>query len=262
MTVTQDKTSSTSPVIPDRTTMNMLEMNEALRNLYLEYVDEMYKNTWDEGISSPLLMNVPDEYQLMKRKILFVGQETHSWMGKMNDKREVETLQTDYKGFDLGKKVIYGKKDFPRQLNSQFWNFIRNYFLGVNLRTDTTISKKTSGFLWTNISKFDYNGGTPTTHQKSNNTLGFSLLKKEVEIERPDIIVFLIGKKYDQDLAKQFCFKENENFKSDYLSILTEEKVKDPILIFKTFHPTYLCRSGKNREVLKQMINMTNGIVG
>lgn len=235
-----------------------LTMNVALEKLYQEYIDEVYQMPWDKGISAPLLMNVPDEYCIMKRKVLFIGQETHSWMGKMADKHEVTYLQACYKGFDLGKKVIFGTKYYPRQLNSQFWNFIRNLFINVNSSSTDNVNKQTSGFLWTNISKFDYNGSTPTKIQKEKNGSGFALLKKEIEIVKPDIIVFLIGRKYDLDLANQFAFKIHESFSSDYLSILIEESVSKSPLIFKTMHPTYLCRCGKNREVLSQMISITN----
>lgn len=37
-------------------------MNLALANAYQEYIDEISAKSWAEGISSPLLMNVSDDY--------------------------------------------------------------------------------------------------------------------------------------------------------------------------------------------------------
>ena len=50
-------------------------------------------------------MHVYDEYVTMDRKILFVGQETHSW-GKMGE-GSVEFLQAKYRDFNLGKSADY-----------------------------------------------------------------------------------------------------------------------------------------------------------
>jgi len=73
--------------------MTAAEKNLALAKVYQEYIDEISLKSWDQGISSPLLMNVPAEYCQMKRKILFVGQETHTWMEGIEEKHDVATLQ-------------------------------------------------------------------------------------------------------------------------------------------------------------------------
>jgi len=53
-------------------------VNQQLKDIYLPYLALTHEKNWEPNTSSPLLMNVPDDYLNMKRKILFVGQETHT----------------------------------------------------------------------------------------------------------------------------------------------------------------------------------------
>ena len=96
-------------------------------------------------------MDVFDNYEKMEKKVLFVGQETHSW-GQMNLEPTLQELQTNYSNFNLGKSADYKDNKPLRYLKSPFWNFSRSFFYNINLQ-NAEVSRKTNGFLWTNISK-------------------------------------------------------------------------------------------------------------
>ncbi len=230
---------------------NADRMNLALASAYQSYINEIGAKTWTDGISSPLLMDVPEQYCRMNTKIMFVGQETHTWMESIASRHTVQTLQEAYKVFDLGKYVKYGRKDSHRQLNSQFWNFLRSCFYEFN-KGDVSVNRKTSGFLWTNISKIDFNGGSPNKEHNEDNFAGFKLLKTEFEIVRPDIAILLVGRKYDHELDKSLPIQW-EAVDGDGLLFVSSGTAYHVPILFKTMHPTYLCRIKKNREVMSRM---------
>ena len=166
-------------------------LNAQLASIYQTYTDSIYAKEWEDNVSAPLLMHVYDEYVTMDRKILFVGQETHSW-GQMNLKPTVSELLTNYRNFNLGKSADYRDGKPLRYLRSPFWNFNRSIFHRCNSH-NPTVTRNTNGFLWTNISKFDCNSTTPSTDLQDRNAEGFALLKAEIAILKPDIVVFLTG---------------------------------------------------------------------
>ncbi len=75
--------------------MTAESLNAQLAQIYQTYTQSIYSKDWESNVSAPLLMHVYDEYVTMDRKILFVGQETHSW-GQMNLKPTVTDLLTTY----------------------------------------------------------------------------------------------------------------------------------------------------------------------
>ncbi|TDE12915.1 uracil-DNA glycosylase family protein [Dyadobacter psychrotolerans] len=232
--------------------MSTATVNQQLKDLYLPYLALTHKKTWDPKTSSPLLMNVPDDYLNMKRKILFVGQETHTWMGDMSKHYNVDELQTCYKNFDLGKNVTFGNSDKPRQLNSPFWNFFRTLFYDLN-KEDSSVTPKTSGFLWTNISKFDFNGTTPSKNVQEENAAGFELLKAEIEIVKPDIVIFCTGTKYDDKIKSVFQPTWNNILGGGLLTQLSTTDNSLPELTFQTKHPRTLCMKRENRKVVEEL---------
>ena len=195
----------------------------------------------------------------MEKKVLFVGQETHSW-GQMNSdpKLSVEDLQIMYRNFNLGKSAFYEK---PKYLTSPFWNFSRSFFHNLNKQNKDVI-RKTNGFLWTNISKFDINGTTPEYKFQKRNTAGFELLKTEIFILKPDVVVFMTGTKYNELIEQLFKPEREIIIENNFLTKLHDKNNLLPPLTFQTMHPGTLQRSknsvGKSRyhEVLCKMTEM------
>ena len=137
-------------------------MNQQLKGLYETYYSELLeeKDLLPEKVSSPLFMSVFDEYETANKKILIIGQETHSWCDYLGDYNSQELLD-EYKTFELGQKVGFGQKpDILRILNSPFWNFSRRFFVNINYPEQERIreNRLKKGFLWTNISKIDVEG--------------------------------------------------------------------------------------------------------
>ena len=233
-------------------------LNAQLASIYQTYTDSIYAKDWEDNVSAPLLMHVYDEYVTMDRKILFVGQETHSW-GQMNLKPTVSELLTNYRNFNLGKSADYRDGKPLRYLRSPFWNFNRSIFHRCNSH-NPTVTRNTNGFLWTNISKFDCNSTTPSTDLQDRNAEGFALLKAEIAILKPDIVIFLTGSKYDGRINAVFNPERETVMPDGYLYRLSTGDGSLPFHTFQTKHPRTLLGSSRNklpnryREVLGKVV--------
>ncbi|KQS27021.1 uracil-DNA glycosylase family protein [Dyadobacter sp. Leaf189] len=233
-------------------------LNTQLLKINKEYTELVYAETWEDNVSAPLLMHVFDEYCAMENKILFVGQETHSW-GQMNLKPSPEDLLTKYREFNLGKTADYGDGKPFRYLRSPFWNFNRSLFYKGNWQ-NSEVTNKTNGFLWTNISKFDCKSTTPSEELQNRNEKGFELLKAEIAILKPDVVVFLTGSKYDERINKVFNPVRETILPEGYLYQLSTSDGSLAPRTFQTKHPRTLLGSRRNkmpnryREVLEKIV--------
>ncbi len=237
-------------------------VNQQLQEKYQTYLTSIYSQPWEDNVSAPLLMNVFPDYEKMEKKVLVVGQETHSWE-KMNFNLTLEELQVIYENFNLGKPVALRDGKRLRYLTSPFWNFSRTLFHNLN-KANLEVTRKTNGFLWTNISKFDCNSTTPDHELQKRNTAGFHLLKTEISILKPDVVVFLTGTKYDCWINDVFNPQREIILSEGYLTKLSVADGSLPPLTFQTKHPRTLIGSKKanieNRyhEVIKRMTELAS----
>ena len=233
-------------------------LNQQLQDVYEAYVGELYGKEWADDVSAPLLMHVFDDYIDMDKKIMFVGQETHGW-GEMTKKPSVKVLQKMYEDFDLGKHADYGDGKKPRYLRSPFWNFNRSIFHRVN-----AVDRKKSGFLWTNISKFDQKQTTPPQELQSLNYSGFRLLEEEISICEPDVVIFLTGEKYDERIKSMFQVADNKIEEDVPLWKVDMTEPNSLSLMLKTEHPRTLCQNEKYRgkrmyhKVIEMIVDQCN----
>ncbi|MCE6987593.1 hypothetical protein [Dyadobacter sp. CY323] len=233
-------------------------LNIQLLELYKNYMQSIYSQTWKDNVSAPLLVHVFDEYCAMENRILFVGQETFGWHS-MSKKPSIAELLLMYNGFRLGKPSELRDGKSQRILSSPFWNFCRTTFFDLNRDLDG-VSKHTNGFLWTNISKFDCNSTTPSPDLQDRNKEGFELLKAEIAILKPDVVVFLTGSKYDERINAVFNPVRKTILPEGYLYQLFTSDGSLPLRTFQTKHPRTLLGSRRNkmenryREVLGKVV--------
>ncbi len=237
--------------------MNESNLNQQLRAAYAPFLKTTYQQQWPDKVSAPLLMHVFDEYEQMRKKVLFVGQETHSW-DHMHAHPSLDMLLTKYADFKLGKWADYGVGN-PRRyryLSSPFWNFCRSFFHNLN-QSPNSVSKQTNGFLWTNISKFDHQYTTPNWDLQQQNKAGFELLKQELAIVKPDVVVFVTGTKYDYWIDQLFSPNKTAVLEDDLLQVVRDPNQLLPHLTFQTQHPRTLCMRRMYKTVLDKMTELS-----
>ncbi len=244
-----------------------MTINKKLEELYGKYWDELQKegralikksNGNSKILTNPFLIKVDEkEFKNADLKVMIIGQETWKWsdFGK--------SIEEEMNGYD----DFFLKKDFYEgHRKSAFWKGF-NYFkdeLSKHYKDRNLL------FIWNNISKIAKNDGTTGVSPDIRNLErkyfpkegDQSIISKEIEIIKPDIVIFLTGGR-DNDL--RFNFKNIEfspialtnpkipkrNYK--IISSLNLENVNKAV---RLYHPAYY--GGFNyvkKDALKYLIS-------
>ncbi len=247
----------------------MNETQKKLNELYSGYLDVLQDNhkmaeyIQDESKSSPLFINVNvpyGKYLESDIKILYVGKENNGWSsrgrlkrdylieGDYNDKSYVDALIGLYDSFDIGKK--YRKPFFT------FLFDLINSYRGKSIHI---------GVLWTNLLRMDCTRKNKYIKNDMFNADKNEILRKEIEVLKPDIIIFVTGPSYDNFLKRTFddlTFNESDNkalskrrfalLKSKYL----------PEISIRTYHPgAYRNKYIHKQNIKKEVIKTINDLI-
>jgi uracil-DNA glycosylase len=214
------------------------DLNIQLRNLYFDRLPDLYKTiityASDEQLGDmhgPFLMDVQPEYLNARKKIMFVGMETHGWRKcDLN-----EDLPVSYE------KLIQCHQEFMAQekpINSPFWWFMRD----LNAVYQESDLRKT--VLWTNLSKIDVGKNRPVGDLYDNTMAGFiDLLLAEVDILKPEIVVIMTSSpNYQWHLNQNLGLTSGEALREELIPKLlykwTSQKL--PENTFQICHPNSL----------------------
>jgi len=163
-----------------------------LNNLLVDLYGNFYPGLLEEAktlkpsAAFPLLIKVSDQYVNADIKVMIVGQETDEWYGRLNeDEHSIETLMDGYHNY-LFKISQNGKARTSRP----FWN-MKNF---EYFESKFKVEGKSVSFIWNNISKIGNHGsGRPAPDIRRLEKSHFNVIKSEVEIVKPDIILFTTG---------------------------------------------------------------------
>jgi len=174
-----------------------------------EKLIELYKSNWtklsnelnliisDKNYSqkptNPLLLSIDENIYLKSDiKVLFLGQETNDWGNNFNGNIE-ETLEI-YDDF-------YNSKYALNSYGGHFWNGINRF---IELMEKKFVEKKVS-YTWSNVVKIGASGrdqNHPENYIYKIELDNFKVLEKELDILKPDIILFVSGPNYDSNIEK------------------------------------------------------------
>ncbi len=231
-------------------TIKMNQTQEKLNELYDSYLEKVLSNKeisnyiLNDTISSPLFINLDlssNNYIESDVKILYVGKENNGWFGF--NERNVYGMNNDI--FEKEKYLnslldLYGRFELGKKYQKPFFLFKdilaekieeRNYKVGV---------------LWSNLLRFDCQNKWELK-KKVFEIDGNEILKKEIEILKPNLIVFVTGPNYDYFIDKTFI--ENEYIQINNKPIREKCIIKHqnlPRNTFRIYHPDYQLRLGKN----------------
>jgi len=214
--------------------------------------------------TSPLLLDVPEAYFSAKVKVMYFGQETNGWAEEYwddwhrdaNITNECSILRGAYRKF-YG-DGIYGDGKC-RNLHSPFWNGAKQ--LEVALRDHYRARRQTVRCLWNNIVKVGLSGrkGRPSAEILEWQSPFFDVIRLEVSLLAPDIVVFFTGPKYDEFIRRVFPdarFEAARGRTERQLARVTAAGL--PRAAVRTYHPGYLWRQGRQgfEEYLKEILNL------
>ena len=188
--------------------------------------------------TNPLLLVIKDEEKFNSAdiRIMFYGQETNDWGGNFEDKiEETKVIYNDF--FNTNACFSYG---------GQFWNGISLFVKKIRQKNPD----KRIEFLWNNVVKFGKSGGKnmPPKYIYNIEKENFSIIGEEIDIIKPNLLLFLSGPYYDHVLINQIeGFDQKEkigDFTSRQLSSFT---FKNELIAYRTYHPNYLWRNNINK---------------
>ena len=215
-----------------------------LKGLYEKYWGLYLTNIIDNNqidTAYPYLIKLPENYEENCYHVMICGQETYGWGGEFYNNKEnatIDALQELYDGF--ANKGGY---------NSPYWNFV--HYLRDNCENVS--------FVINNIVKIGkkYEAGCDDAINEL--TLKyFPVFREELNILRPDMIVFLTHNRYDNRIkAIRGDFQVGNMENSVCLSKLVFSDMKIPLAI-RTCHPGYLRRIHKEKEVRSILAEMIN----
>ena len=184
-----------------------------------------------EPAADPLLISPPTKYLDSDFKIMYFGQEANGWAGSFHDSKGVDHLLDVYDKFanNVGGPAYGGP----------FWNAIK--------RLNQSFSKLhvLPAFTYNNIIKIGKHRakGLPSEPLLRWQKTWFQVIREEVRILTPDLIVFFTGPRYDKFL--QEAFGPLEFFQVGARGIRQLSRVRAlglPANTFRTYHPNYLWR--------------------
>jgi len=204
-------------------------MNEELISIYQREL-KILENAGFEShdFDGPLLMNCWEEdYLNSKYKMLFLGRESNGWFGKLNF--DIYDCIKRYKDFELCNEGDY----------TTFWQYI---YETKNILMPKTVGQK--NFLWSNVSKFSNPDGTAIDFEDFKTFCdNFNVLQSEIEIAKPDVIIFFSGNSWDEKIQYQINDKisferVSDNIPANELSRLVSDAF--PYHTYRLAHPRTL----------------------
>lgn len=223
-------------------------MNKALnmyQTIWLKRVFEpCVKNNPNASLSYPFFFGVSDKYAAADKKLMIVGQETRGWSiykpyWTIEDSQKWAINYLNYQ-LDYSNDYVI-KYGFVKKNTSPFWNFFKLF------------SKDNIVPCWNNIDKAQrcINGETFSLTQEIELELNKilpnsekTLFQKEIEIVKPDVIVFVTGPNYYATMEAAMNLEKDSlcNNKPSHASACVEitEISKLDIPTFWTYHPNHI----------------------
>lgn len=176
-------------------------------------------------LSAPLLVSISDAYLKAAIRIMFVGKETNGWWGK---------LESYYERQDAMSSLM---TRYQKQMSGQNWP--GRFFQMLRRTAQELLGAQADAVAWTNLMRMDWEHG----RGYSRNSKGISealtkisqdMLRFEVELLKPDVIIFACGASYDSVIKA--TFPDRTNSEAIVKRALWQFNVGD-ILCFRSRHP-------------------------
>jgi len=137
------------------------------------------------GPTNPMVIQPPHDYEQSKLKVMYVGQETNGWEGDFEPTLSIDRLLEVYDKFaNGGGGFKYG---------GHFWNAIKHFqscMAGIEQSTRFTSNNLVKiGKAW--------GKGRPPRQVLDWQESWFQIVKQEVQLLKPDVVIFFSGPDYD-----------------------------------------------------------------
>jgi len=223
-----------------------MNINEKLIELYNSNLSglQAIHDKFDDQVDGPQMMYCWEEnYKNAEIKILFIGQEPNTWI--YESWAEIERPLERYKEFALATNK---KND-----ETTFWKGVVQVNEILNRKPDNRLC-----FLWTNVSKYSTKeGGRVADKDFDFINENFNVLQSEINIIKPDVVIFFSGPDLDERITTQFegkliFEKIHDQIPSRQLAKIIHKNL--PRDTYRVYHPSALQRQ-KKWNYLQLIIN-------
>lgn len=230
-------------------------LNVHLYSLYQDknYITQSFRERWTKKLTEekdlliqypvcpPHFFDIKNDKE--KYAIMFVGQSTGEW----------ENFTNILDGMELTRHFLLNQK-----YASYFWNFTDQLEVAINGQAQ----RPRLNYYWTNVFKIVYPDGNMITNPAfiDEYIKNIQILTYEVDIIKPDIIIFLTGPTFDPYLCQLF---QNVQFipmlgLNNILYRVSAENcgMYFPEFAYKTYHPQYLFKGpGMGAPIVQNICN-------
>ena len=249
-----------------------MNTNSELENLYRKHLKGLLETTICEKINctSPLLLKIDEEKWNDEDayNVVIFGQEVRGWGPESYTKFE-EILNGDIEIYLQGLlntyyKYFYRKTSNDVRSKSTFMQAFERIEKILKQRSD--LKDKKINIIWNNINKLGKSGQRKgmSNELRQIEKESFLVIQKEIEILRPDLLIFLTGPYRDRDIKANFpdviitkstiCDdKEKTVFKRKY-AFLQHPSFKKAV---RLYHPNYYrgCTNLYLEELINQLLD-------
>ena len=214
--------------------MNPIELLTPLYERELAHSLSTYQNvptSLHGGPANPLLIRPPDNYTSSTLKIMYFGQETNGYEGPFNKTQGVQHLLRVYDAF----------------ANKAGWKRYRGFFWTAVPKFNEAFSRIDSNFAFTtnNLIKvgMDWSKGSPPEPVLKWQGNWTRLIREELRILDPDVVIFMTGPNYDRCIERAFgpfALEAVGEWPTRQLSRIISPEL--PAATFRTYHPGYSLR--------------------
>lgn len=199
----------------------------------------------------PLLLKVNEErYNKAELKVMVFGQETNGW------EHQVCPIVTPIEqSSEIIDATLNGFMDYYREfldgwgINSPFWHYLKK----IQNTLSISLPNKTIEIVWNNIYKIGNKGKSKNKPVKSIRDFEnayFNVIQDEVDILRPDIIIFFTGPNYEERVKKIFPIISSIPLVSSIRQEgISRFQLENGVSAYRTYHPNYLQLNKKARYI-------------
>lgn len=223
----------------------LLEKYQEIRKSLLEDNKNKVNDDKMEKMTNPLFLDIPKTYFDAKFKIMIFGQETNGWGDGNLNQNTVERLMEQYCKFHQNSVSFFQ--------NSNKYNVIFfRAFRKISSLLDKKFGNGNSEVIWNNIVKIGKHKGKglPDKEIMEWQEPLYELIRFEVELLKPDVVIFFTGPDYEQYIKKAFgdiSYEPIQDYAQQKLTFIKSTHL--PVNSIRTYHPGYLNRIKDNKYI-------------
>lgn len=228
------------------------KLTEIFRQWSEEVLPEVIDKYSNNNYSRPFFSSYIEVNESDCKRVLIVGQEANNY-GVIEDEISIEDSQKWVRSF-VKAQCLGGNEERIPILKSPFWTFNRNIAKDYNI-------------LWTNLDKLHkYESGKTRSLSYDEEMMlhkpfgesNLTILQYEIEIFKPDIILFTVGPHYKRSLLKSLQIEESLLDKYSLSKSCPIVELTDIVFatkVFWTYHPKHLQMIKEMNVVIERIKN-------